>query len=83
MAGGKPLEEAVKGITAKFLVVSFSSDWLFPSSQHMDLVNALRSNDIDVSYVEIASPYGHDAFLLKNDGLERMIKAFLRNNLER
>lgn len=80
LAGKKSLEEAVKDFKSKFLIVSFSSDWLFPSSQHRDFVNALRINDIDVTYVDINSPYGHDAFLLENIKLEKMIRAFLNHN---
>lgn len=62
---------------AAFLVVSFSSDWLFPSYMSKEIVSALRRNNIDVSYAEIQSNYGHDAFLLEVDTLTRLILSFL------
>ncbi len=62
---------------AAFLVVSFSSDWLFPSYASKEIVSALRRNNIDVSYAEIQSDYGHDAFLLEVDTLTRLIVSFL------
>lgn len=71
------LEEAFNGTDAKFLVISFSSDWLFPSSQSKEIVNALMKNQKDVSFCEIESPYGHDAFLLEHQTQTKIIKSFL------
>jgi len=62
---------------AAFLVVSFSSDWLFPSYMSKEIVSALRRNNKDVSYTEIQSDYGHDAFLVEVDALSRLIVNFL------
>lgn len=62
---------------AKFLVLSFSSDWLFPSYQSKEIVTALRRNYIEVSYAEIQTDYGHDAFLLEADTLTQLITNFL------
>lgn len=62
---------------ASFLVISFSSDWLFPSYMSKEIVSALRRNNLDVSYAEIQSDYGHDAFLLEVDTLTRLITNFL------
>ncbi|MDO8684205.1 MAG: homoserine O-acetyltransferase [Armatimonadota bacterium] len=62
---------------AKFLVISYSSDWLFPSYQSKEIVTALRRNNIDVSYAEIQTAYGHDAFLLESDAQTQLIKSFL------
>jgi homoserine O-acetyltransferase len=61
-----------------FLVVSFSSDWLFPPYQSKEIVRALRNNHCDVTYCNIDSMYGHDAFLLEAAVLGRMIGDFLR-----
>ncbi len=72
------LNDAFKRVKAKFLVISFSSDWLFPPSQSRLIVNALRNNSKDVSYIEIQSPYGHDAFLLECKQLTVLIKKFLK-----
>ena len=71
------LENAVKNVNSKFLVISFSSDWLFPTSQAKEIVRALKVNGKHVSFCEIDSPYGHDAFLIRNDGMEKMIADFL------
>jgi homoserine O-acetyltransferase len=71
------LEEAFRVAQAKFLVISFSSDWLFPSAQSRQIVDALLVNGKDVSYSEINSPYGHDAFLLEPEMVGRLISGFL------
>jgi homoserine O-acetyltransferase/O-succinyltransferase len=71
------LKEAFARSKSRFLVVSFSSDWLFTPSQSEDIVNALAVNGKDVSYCNIASPYGHDAFLLEPETLGSLISGFL------
>jgi len=71
------LENALKAVRSKFLVVSFSSDWLFPVYQSKEIVRALMRNLKDVSYCELKSGYGHDAFLLEADRLGRIIRGFL------
>jgi len=80
-AGGD-LAKALEPAKCHFLVVSFSSDWLFPASQSEDLVKALLKNQCEVSYCEVQSSYGHDAFLLEADTLGKMISDFLRNRQE-
>ena len=80
-AGGS-LAKSLAEATADFLVVSFSSDWLFPASQSKDIVNALLKNQQNVSFCEIESSYGHDAFLLEVDTLGTMIRGFLANQRE-
>lgn len=73
------LAAAFRPTRARWLVISFSSDWLFPPEQSRDIVNALIANNAPVSYCEVQSPCGHDAFLLPHD-LDRygeMIRAFL------
>ncbi|MGB9620137.1 MAG: homoserine O-acetyltransferase, partial [Armatimonadota bacterium] len=71
------LRKALSVVKAAFLVISFSSDWLFPSYMSKEIVTALRRNNVDVSYAEIQSDYGHDAFLLEVDTLSRLIINFL------
>ncbi len=71
------LRAALAEVQAKFLVVSFSSDWLFPPYQSREIVTALRQNGAEVIYTEIASDYGHDAFLLEAEQLGRLISGFL------
>ena len=71
------LRAALAGVQAKFLVVSFSSDWFFPPYQSKEIVKALRQNQAEVVYAGIASDYGHDAFLLEAEQLGRLIAGFL------
>lgn len=75
--GRADLAEAFAGARAKFLVLSYSSDWLYPPEQSEELVRALLRNGIDASYVEIRSDYGHDAFLLEVDRLGELAQDFL------
>ncbi len=63
----------------KFLVISFTSDWLYPPSQSKEIVRALEANGIDVTYREIESSYGHDAFLLEAEEQTRIISSFLEH----
>jgi homoserine O-acetyltransferase len=76
------LSKEFRGAKARFLIVSFTSDWLYPSYQSKEIVRALKANDVDVSYVEINSSYGHDAFLVEVDDQSRLISHFL-GRLER
>jgi homoserine O-acetyltransferase/O-succinyltransferase len=62
---------------AKFLVVSFTSDWLYPTYQAKAIVRALKKNGLDVSFCEIEADWGHDAFLLPSERLTELIKGFL------
>ncbi len=62
---------------AKFLVVSYSSDWLYPTYESKAIVKALKKNRLDVSFCEIESTLGHDAFLLYDNRLNKMLKGFL------
>ncbi len=66
---------------AKFLVVSFSSDWLYPTYQSKDMVQALKKNGLDVSFCEIKAEWGHAAFLLPSERLTSLIKSFLERVL--
>ncbi len=74
------LNEALKNVNAAFLVVSFSSDWLFPTCQSKRIVDALLKNRKEVSFCEIKSGYGHDAFLLEVGTLGRMVRDFLHHH---
>ncbi|MHC4132865.1 MAG: homoserine O-acetyltransferase MetX [Planctomycetota bacterium] len=56
------LKKAFQNVICRFLVISFMSDWLYPPEQSTAIVNALIANRKDVSYCDVASPYGHDAF---------------------
>jgi len=71
------LSRAFADVRARFLVVSFSSDWLFTPAQSEAIVDALATNGRDVSFCNIASSYGHDAFLLEHETLGSFISCFL------
>jgi homoserine O-acetyltransferase len=73
------LTHALSIVKARFLVVSFSSDWLFASAQSQEIVKALLNNEIDVTYCDINSSYGHDAFLLETETLGKLIADFTGN----
>ena len=73
------IAEALKTSQARFLVISFSSDWLFPPVQSKEIVRALMNEDKDVTYCDIESPYGHDAFLLEEKQQTKIIKSFLKD----
>lgn len=61
----------------KFLVVSFTSDWLYPSHQSKEIVGALTAAGADVSYLDIESSAGHDAFLVEVDTMTRLLGSFM------
>ncbi|MBN2137558.1 MAG: homoserine O-acetyltransferase [Sedimentisphaerales bacterium] len=71
------LRQAFAEVRSRFLVVSFASDWLFTPAQSREIVDALVANRKDVSFCNIDSPYGHDAFLLELDVLGAFIAGFL------
>jgi len=71
------LAKAFADVRARFLIVSFTSDWLFTPKQSQAIVNALVANGKDVSYCNIDSPYGHDSFLLEPKTLGSFISGFL------
>jgi homoserine O-acetyltransferase len=81
--GGTPelLAATLRPAGCSWLVLSFSGDWLFPPDQSRDIVQALLANNAAVSYCNIQSACGHDAFLLPDDlaAYGEMIRAFLDN----
>ena len=72
------LWKAFANVRCRFLVVSFASDWLFTPAQSKTIVDALVAHRKDVSFCNIASPYGHDAFLLEPEVLGGFISGFIR-----
>jgi homoserine O-acetyltransferase len=75
---GGDLSAAFRGTATRFLVCSFSSDWLFPTSESRALVRALNGAGANVSFVEIATDKGHDAFLLDEPEFHAALGGFLR-----
>lgn len=79
LAEDKDLQKLFKGVTSKFLIITFTSDWLYPSYQSKQMVKAMKANDIDVSFIEIDTSYGHDSFLVEIEGQSKLVKHFLSN----
>ncbi|MDW7738493.1 MAG: homoserine O-acetyltransferase [Bacillota bacterium] len=75
--GEGDLTLACAPITAKMLLISYSSDWLYPPSETRKIAEALLANKKPVSYIEIESDYGHDAFLLETEQTRPLIESFL------
>ena len=76
-AGRGTLGAVFENVKARFLVISFTSDWLYPSYQSLEIVRALRSRNLDVAYCELPSNYGHDAFLVEVGEQTELIRGFL------
>ena len=68
---------AGKPIDTRFLVISFQSDWLYPSYQSQEIVRQLKRKQVDVTYCELKSTYGHDAFLVELEEQTTLIRHFL------
>jgi homoserine O-acetyltransferase len=74
---GDVLANAFKGTKTRFCVVSFTSDWLYPTRESREIVHALNAVAANVSFVEVESDKGHDAFLLEEPELFATIRGFL------
>ena len=81
--GRGSLVEALRGVQARFLILSFSSDWLYPPSDSAELASALRANGVEVEEQVIESTYGHDAFLLEEEMQTSYIVPFLAETRSR
>jgi homoserine O-acetyltransferase len=76
------LREAFQNHKTKFLIVSFSSDWLYPTKNSKEIVIALNASGANVAFAEIKTDKGHDSFLLNEPEFLRTIKGFLDSNFE-
>ncbi|MEP3422905.1 MAG: homoserine O-acetyltransferase [Erythrobacter sp.] len=74
--GGK-LADAFAGASARFCLVSFDTDWLYPTAESRHIVHALNAAGAKVSFVELSAPNGHDSFLLEHDELDRVVRGFV------
>ena len=74
---GGHLAAAFRASRARFCVVSFDTDWLYPTSESRSIVHALNAAGAPASFVELQSPFGHDAFLLDSPELDRVMAGFL------
>jgi homoserine O-acetyltransferase len=73
---GGDLTQALAMAKAKFLLVSFTTDWRFSPSRSREMVKALLDNNRDVSYAEIDAPHGHDAFLLDDQRYTSIVRSY-------
>ena len=80
--GKGDLAKVLASSEAQFLIVSFTSDWLFPPYQSVEIVKALQSCQKEVTYCNITSDYGHDAFLLEFETLSDIVRSFLKTQKE-
>ena len=74
---GERLVQAFAGSKARYCIVSFDTDWLYPTAESKKLVLALSAAGAKVSFVELAAPFGHDSFLLDVPALDRVMAGFL------
>ncbi len=70
-------EEVLRRVHSRFLVVSFSSDWLYPPVQSRELVRLLKRSGIAATYINLEADYGHDSFLIHNPPFANVLKHFL------
>ncbi|HWU82004.1 MAG TPA: homoserine O-acetyltransferase [Methylophilaceae bacterium] len=81
---GGDLSKALAAVKAKFLVVSFTSDWRFSPARSREIVKALLDNELSVSYAEVTAAHGHDAFLMPDPHYHAILRSYLANiSLER
>ncbi len=76
LSGGKLIPHG-KRLFTRIMVISFKSDWLYPSSQSQEIIRLLKQRHVNATYCELNSTYGHDAFLVEIDEETTLIKHFL------
>ena len=76
------LVEAFSNQSTKFLVISFSSDWLYPTKHSKDIVIALNASGANVAFAEIKTVKGHDSFLVNEPKFLNIIKGFVDSSYE-
>ena len=80
-AYGGDLSAALARATARFLLVSFTTDWRFSPARSREIVKALLDNQRDVSYAEIDAPHGHDAFLLEDARYLAVVRSYFQRKV--
>lgn len=71
------LSATLKNATAKFLVISFTSDWRFSPERSREIVKALLDNELSVKYAEVTAAHGHDAFLMPDEHYHAIMRSYL------
>jgi homoserine O-acetyltransferase len=77
--GKNNFSKLFSNVKSKMLVISFESDWHFRPSESWEIVKAMMNNGKDITYVNINTPYGHDAFLIPNPEMEKVISGFINS----
>lgn len=77
---GKELGKTLENVQSRFLILAYSSDWLYPPYQSIEIVNSLEVNAIPVSYCELETHAGHDSFLLPSEFQTKLIQGFLNHS---
>ena len=78
---GGDLSAALGSVKAKFLLISFTTDWRFAPARSREMVKALLDNQLDVSYAEIDAPHGHDAFLLDDARYMGVVRSYFQSTV--
>jgi homoserine O-acetyltransferase len=76
---GKPPGEVLRRVKARFLVISFASDWLYPPAQSRELVRLLKRSGVAATYINLETLYGHDSFLIENPKFSKVLGHYLAN----
>ena len=74
------LSKAFEKSKTKFFIISFSSDWLYPTAENKEIVISLNASGVEVGFIEIVSDKGHDSFLLNIPEFLKTVKNFLEAN---
>jgi homoserine O-acetyltransferase len=78
-----PAPEVLRRVQARFLIISFASDWLYPPVQSRELVRLLKRAGIPVTYINLGTEYGHDSFLIENPAFASVVRHYLENEHHR
>jgi homoserine O-acetyltransferase len=78
LVNGQGLQEVLRGVKTRFLVIAFKSDWLYPAHQSQEIARACKRAGVEAIYAELNSTWGHDAFLIEVDEESHLIRHFLK-----
>jgi homoserine O-acetyltransferase len=78
LVNGTGLQELLRGVRARFLVIAFKSDWLYPAYQSQEIARACKRAGVEAIYAELHSTWGHDAFLIEVEEQAHLVKHFLK-----
>ena len=77
------LWKVFKNTKTKFFIISFTSDWLYPTAENREIVIALNAINADVGFLEVKSDKGHDSFLLNVPDFLKSLKSFIDNSYKK